>query len=68
MSVKCKLFGHDYKPYRYNWIEFIPTQNRPNVNRDGVYTLTHVYCIRCGVIREVIVKDGLYAKYIKPKG
>jgi hypothetical protein len=58
MSLKCKLFGHDYKTYRYSWIEFLPTQNRPSINRDGIYTLTHVYCKRCGVIKEIVVNDG----------
>ncbi len=67
MSVLCKIFGHSFVPYRHNWVEFMPTQMRTNVNRDGSYIISHVYCKRCGVVREVINPTGSNVKYREPK-
>lgn len=64
MSIKCKLLGHDYRPYRHSWVEFLPNRARPDINRDGAYTLTHVYCKRCGLIRKVEL-DGNNVRYSK---
>lgn len=66
MLVLCKLFGHSYVPYRHKWMEYMPTQIHTNVNRDGVYILTHVYCKRCGVVREVVNPTGKIVKYREP--
>ena len=63
MSVKCKIRGHDYIPYRYRWVEFIPTHARTNINRDGTYTLIQVYCKNCGVVKDVVSDDGTNIKY-----
>lgn len=63
MSLKCKYFGHDFVPYRHRWVEFIPNSNKPNINRDGVYTLIQVYCKRCGLVREVSNESGDRIKY-----
>ncbi|KFZ25616.1 MAG: hypothetical protein KQ78_02190 [Candidatus Izimaplasma bacterium HR2] len=63
MSVKCKISGHAFEPYRYRWVEFMPSKNTVNINRDGAYTLSHVYCKRCGLVKEVTTTDGKYVKY-----
>ncbi len=66
MTIKCKWFGHSFVPYRYSWMEFMPTQMRSNNNRDGAYILSHVYCKRCGSVREVVNPTGVDVKYREP--
>lgn len=48
----CDIIGHNYNPYEYLWIEFLPDRNAP-VNREGTYKLKTVYCSRCGEIKTV---------------
>lgn len=67
MSVKCKFFGHNFKPYRYRWLEYLPTQSTPRVSKEGSYFLSHVYCERCGEVREVSNSDGKLVKYRIPQ-
>jgi len=63
---KCNVFGHSFEPYRHRWVEFMPTKTNTNINRDGSYTLTHVYCKRCGLIKEVTNVDGKFVRFRNP--
>ncbi len=53
MQLLCKWFGHRYIPYRYNTVEYMPTKKDTPFNREGAYILSHVYCSRCGIVKEV---------------
>ena len=63
----CRLGSHDFVPYRYKWVEYMPTQQRPVYNKEGAEILTHVYCRKCGEVREVVNVDGKTVKYVRPK-
>ena len=62
MFVSCKLIGHNWQPYRYNWVEFVATRDAP-YNREGSYILSHVYCTKCGEVREAVNVGGNRIRY-----
>ena len=49
--------NHKWEPYRYNTMEFHSGKNVKSYNREGAYILSHVFCAKCGEIREAI-NDG----------
>ena len=63
----CRFGNHDFMPYRYSWIEYLPTEQRPRYGKEGAKILSHVYCMDCGEIREVVNVDGKHVKYVRPK-
>lgn len=65
MSIKCRLNLHDFQPYRYKWVEFMSVKRDTPYNREGSDTLTHVYCRKCGEIREVINVESKRVVYRK---
>lgn len=65
MFFGCRWSGHDFVPYRYKWVEFMPTQQNPTYSKEGAKILSHVYCVDCGEIREVVNIDGKQVKYRK---
>ena len=63
----CRFGFHEFVPYRYKWVEYLPTEQRPVFAKEGAKILSHVYCVDCGEIREVINVDGKVIKYVRPK-
>jgi hypothetical protein len=63
MWISCKYLGHKFRPYRHTWVEFASVKKDTPYNREGSYILSHVYCVRCGEVREVVNVDGKSVRY-----
>jgi hypothetical protein len=66
MMFGCRFGFHKFVPYRYNWVEYMPTQQNPRFSKEGAEILSHVYCTVCGEIREVMNVEGKMVKYVRP--